>query len=887
MDMKSISDIDNVNINNKQTFERQSIQNRGGNYTKINKNLVQEKYLTSNACLNDNIIMQSDVNYDLNQECMANQYNDLSYEDDNYEEECVDDIYNFNYAKNQKYKVKEKVNEYGETYYLFNKDNYNSHSNYDIKFFSKFWIELIDFIINNNKNTDNKCNSITGFLSNEILFKINNLTELLFLISVIDLPYKSETHDIQQYDTKGLKIKLNSNAILFTKEIDETKSKLSKYVSISQIVEDYNNRNLNDNNDNLTKLEDNKITEFLKNKVYSHETIITNISNGMLSFDLLIQIPEGSLPVFKSDYVNIITDNIEKYRTKTYKTYFYFTDKCKDSKIFNQYGPTLSVNNIVIQKGEALTYNVVNNKSSKINVKNINNILENGSADDLLTYFKNCKFICPKELEKILIYCKNKDFYNSIIKILLSKSVYSNSIWIHSFYHNDIDISIDYLRHNEQFIKILGGCINSSIISIDKSNIAKANTHLDYDPIVNTRIHKAGNNSILNKDFKETYEKFLINIIELNDNSNRTKLRLSYYLILQDKIEEAMKVFMKINNQELIKEQELLIQYDYISAYLDISTGYPNFNIAKNICRNYKNFPLKNWREMFEEIEDELIEYLGLEKISDIDIIKEETSVKDRLKNINNTVPIINFKVDYNKENMFNSKLNIEYKNIESELIEIKYYFVDIETLYSRNPFLNSNNEHFSYVKCNRTIEIKVKHSNNIDQLLIAIPNDLINKNMFIEVYSEGIKKFSTYFCSSFKVKLNKEIGEVIVLENEENNYTEELVKIRKHKYIPKVYVKCFAKYKDNTVSFYKDGYTDLRGRFNYISTNTNQIKNVVLFSILIIDDIKGSIIKEVEPPKNFANYIAAENNNDISEFQAYQNYKVKSRALWRSKNKI
>ena len=34
------------------------------------------------------------------------------------------------------------------------------------------------------------------------------------------------------------------------------------------------------------------------------------------------------------------------------------------------------------------------------------------------------------------------------------------------------------------------------------------------------------------------------------------------------------------------------------------------------------------------------------------------------------------------------------------------------------------------------------------------------------------------------------------------------------------VYIKVFSRYKDGKIKFYKDGYTDLNGSFNYVSLN-------------------------------------------------------------------
>ncbi len=41
---------------------------------------------------------------------------------------------------------------------------------------------------------------------------------------------------------------------------------------------------------------------------------------------------------------------------------------------------------------------------------------------------------------------------------------------------------------------------------------------------------------------------------------------------------------------------------------------------------------------------------------------------------------------------------------------------------------------------------------------------------------------------------------------------------------LAKVYVKVYAQMQDNRVEFYKDGYTDLRGRFASTSLSTNQL---------------------------------------------------------------
>ena len=63
------------------------------------------------------------------------------------------------------------------------------------------------------------------------------------------------------------------------------------------------------------------------------------------------------------------------------------------------------------------------------------------------------------------------------------------------------------------------------------------------------------------------------------------------------------------------------------------------------------------------------------------------------------------------------------------------------------------------------------------------------------------------------------------------------------------VYVKVYAQLKDGSVKFYKDGYTDLRGRFDYASLSTGDLHSVVKFSLLISSQGNGSMVREAMPP--------------------------------------
>ena len=53
--------------------------------------------------------------------------------------------------------------------------------------------------------------------------------------------------------------------------------------------------------------------------------------------------------------------------------------------------------------------------------------------------------------------------------------------------------------------------------------------------------------------------------------------------------------------------------------------------------------------------------------------------------------------------------------------------------------------------------------------------------------------------------------------------------------------------------SFFKDGYTDLRGRFDYGQLSGKDISTVEKFSIFIQHEEYGSIVKEAKVPNGVA----------------------------------
>ena len=108
--------------------------------------------------------------------------------------------------------------------------------------------------------------------------------------------------------------------------------------------------------------------------------------------------------------------------------------------------------------------------------------------------------------------------------------------------------------------------------------------------------------------------------------------------------------------------------------------------------------------------------------------------------------------------------------------------------------------------------------------------------NLFVEVEYEGKKLFQTYFASDLTCQVIQAYGLVQVTD-------------KVGKGVPRTYVKVFSKEKSGQSSFYKDGYTDVRGKFDYVSLTTNQLDKVESFALLVTHDSLGAVVLAAKPP--------------------------------------
>lgn len=113
---------------------------------------------------------------------------------------------------------------------------------------------------------------------------------------------------------------------------------------------------------------------------------------------------------------------------------------------------------------------------------------------------------------------------------------------------------------------------------------------------------------IMNIQFGETYKEFMHVLLHQDKQlTNKHLLQLCYYLQLQDRTNEAIKVYQTI--RDLPSDPFAAVAYDYMTAYFDFFTDKDNkFVKARELSQKYESYPIQQFKAKFAKIREQLSE---------------------------------------------------------------------------------------------------------------------------------------------------------------------------------------------------------------------------------------------------------------------------------------
>lgn len=714
-----------------------------------------------------------------------------------------------------------------------------TEQNADLISVNAFWRDYAKFMADGAKGP---------FLSSHLAEASRNFAEMMLALAVLDLPFEAPKHE-SKIDGGQFTFNAGGPVIVYHKEIKPAAVAKADQpqLLVSQSFFRQSDRFRQEGNERFEKY---VTEEFLTGDVYGANVVVTNPTSSPVKAEVLLQIPQGALTVLGSKTTNSYYLRLEPYTTKTYEYYFYFPSVSARAGIkFAHFPVNVALNGANAASAKPFEFPVVA-RLTQVDKASWDYVSQYGTEAEALAFLEqnNLEFL---NLERIAWRCRQSvDFYRKLITLLEKRHVWQDTLYSYALMHNDTPTLREWLKHRGDFLDRCGPWLSAKLILIDPTE-RRVYEHLEYSPLVNQRAHRLGNEyRVANPAVLEQYQ-HLLDILAHKPQLDATdSMSVTYYLFLQDRVEDALTRFRAIDAGALPTQ----LQHDYFKCYAAFYEE--NLPEARGIATKYANYSVDRWKKLFGEVATQLDEIEGKAAA------RPPGDQPDREKQqgeLASTEPAFEFKVE-------NRNIALSWRNLAG--VTVNYYLMDPEFSFSSNPFVSEDAGRFSIIK--PTLTAKLELPKGKDTLEAALPVEFAKANVLVEIVGAGQRKTQAYHSNTLKLNITENYGRLEVRDSGTD------------KALARTYVKVYARLNNGTVRFFKDGYTDLRGRFDYASLNSREndsllplptsmeprpasaapangldyqmlkpaeLDDVEKMAILVLSDTNGARVKEVTPP--------------------------------------
>lgn len=570
--------------------------------------------------------------------------------------------------------------------------------------------------------------------------------------------------------------------------------------------------------------------EFVVHLAYRGEVILSNPTPKRRTVDVLWQIPAGSLPLAGGLATDSRTMTLEPFAVQRIEYAFYFPSAGN----FIHYPVSVGIDGQLVARGNERTFNVVATPS-KLDEESWPAVAASGDAT------KIDAFLAKANLRKIdlgLVAHRMKDraIYDVVTRQLFANQINKPELWGYAFHHRDISGMRTFLSQQATFVNDVGPAFQSDLLEVDPVD-RHLYELLEYSPLVQARIHPLKDErDILNPTFKQQYVNLLRVLAHQSQAEVTQRLSIVYFLLLQNRIEEAVQQFEKVDADQV----ETKLQYDYLAGYLALHRS--DFAAATKLALENEDHPVPRWQERFSTLlsnvrqREQLLQGSGLaatgnDRNNGVLPDDADLSLAHRDQRNANAAATESFlKVDVD-----GASIKIEHRNTKNATVNL--YAVDLELLFSKTPFVREDLATMAMVEPTRTERIDMDSKDGVHQL--RLDEKLARQTLLVEVVSGAARSTTLYYGGKLSAYVSQGFGQLQVADSVNRQPVEG------------AYVKVYARHQDGSVSFYKDGYTDLRGRFDYASLSTGELATTQRFAILVIDSERGATLQEAAPPSS------------------------------------
>jgi hypothetical protein len=675
-----------------------------------------------------------------------------------------------------------------------------------------------------------------------------SVPEMLLALALLDLPFEGTAPESKETGP-GFTLTAKSPLIVFHRELKPVPPAPADAPGPSLLVTQSFFRH-----DDRYRLEGNErfekpVTgEFLAGVVYGTHVVVTNPSASPAKGSVLLQIPRGALPVLGAKPTDIRTVRLEPYSTTTFEQAFYFPEPPAAPDTTFPHFPVHVTTGDRVAAAAPTVFTVVA-KPSRPDTASWDHVSQNGTEAEVFA-FLDARNLGTLDLERVAWRCRESvDFYRKLTAFLRARHVWSEPVARYALFHDDAPTLREWLRHRDDFVARCGPAFASPLLTLDP---VERGLHepLDYAPLVNPRAHRLGPEwRLANPDVLAQYRDFLDILAHRPAPDAADQLRATGFLFLQDRTEEALARLQAIDARSL----DAKLQHDYFRCYAALLGD--DLPAARGIASVHANHPVPRWRALFADA----LAYAAAAAGQDPAPAEpgSDPGRESAQAALAASEPTFDFRVE-------DGTLKLTWRQLDE--VTLNFYLMDLEFSFSGRPFAGEDSDRFRLIRPNRTVAQRLPAREGA--LDIPLPPELATANVLVEVAAAGKRHALPHHANRLRLLLSEDYGRLDVRDRTDGRP------------LPKVYVKVYARLQDGSVRFYKDGYTDLRGHFDYASLNgpghpddpvlvpsdppqgtapssgldhpmlrPDELGAVDRLSLLVLSDAHGALVREVPPP--------------------------------------
>ncbi len=545
--------------------------------------------------------------------------------------------------------------------------------------------------------------------------------------------------------------------------------------------------------------------------VYTCLVVLANPTSSRQRVSALIQIPRGSMPVAGARPTYTIDVLLEPYGTHGHEYSFYVPV----AGTWTHFPVHVSRGGQIVAAAPARLLEVTAGAAAS-DPGSWSHVSQRAPLAEVVAYLATAN-LAALDLTRVAWRLREPSAYAAILGALEARRAYDPTLWGYALRHRDWPRVRAWLRARGADLLAAGPALD--MLGLDAEDLG-GYEHLELAPLINARAHRLGPRlRVLNDGLAAQYRRFLELVAHRPAPTAPDVLAAVHYLLAQDRIADAVAQLARIDPPPGSPPGSPVarLQLDYVTGYAACLRG--DLAAARAISERWRDHPVDRWRHRFTALAAMLDELAGAAPV-----VVDPRSREQQQAELAARQPAFELAVDRD---------GVIVRSQHVAALELRFFEMDIELLFSRQPFVQSDVSRFSFIEPGHRETLTAPGR----EQRLAWPPALRGKNVVVEAVGAGMRKAQVHYANDLALQLVHAYGQLRVQRASDGGA------------LAATYVKVYARKRGGQVAFYKDGYTDLRGWFDYASLSTTELDAVERFAILVCSDHTGAAILEAGPP--------------------------------------